>query len=93
MNLFARLSRPAIRALRATALAACVLSIAPCASVLAVTPIGMANPASKYCENRGGRVEMRRTSTGVAGWCHLPNGTVVDEWKLFRAGHPAMHRR
>lgn len=93
MNPFARLSRPATSSLRAMAIAAGVLSAAPCASALAVTPIGMANPASKYCENRGGRVEMRRTATGVTGWCHLPNGMLVEEWKLFRASHPAMHRR
>ncbi|WP_395371130.1 DUF333 domain-containing protein [Komagataeibacter diospyri] len=49
--------------------------------------IGMANPASVYCQQRGGTVEMRTTSQGVTGWCHLPDGTVMEEWALFRRDH------
>ncbi|WP_305069315.1 DUF333 domain-containing protein [Komagataeibacter sp. FNDCF1] len=51
--------------------------------------IGMANPASVYCQQRGGTLEMRRTEQGVTGWCHLPDGTVVEEWSLFRSSHSA----
>ena len=51
--------------------------------------IGMANPASLYCQQRGGTLEMRHTAQGVTGWCHLPDGTVVEEWSLFRSSHPA----
>lgn len=50
--------------------------------------IGMANPASVYCQQRGGTLEMRRTAQGTAGWCHLPDGTVVEEWALWRSQHP-----
>ncbi len=47
--------------------------------------VGMANPASVYCEQQGGRVEIRDGSEGQLGYCHLPDGRVVEEWELFRA--------
>ena len=49
--------------------------------------IGMANPASVYCQQRGGTLEMRSSPQGVTGWCHLPDGTVMEEWALFRRDH------
>ncbi|WP_010508334.1 putative hemolysin [Komagataeibacter europaeus] len=48
---------------------------------------GMANPASVYCQQRGGTLEMRPSPQGVTGWCHLPDGTVIEEWALFRRDH------
>jgi putative hemolysin len=45
----------------------------------------MGNPASAYCASLGGRVEIRREAAGEAGYCHLPDGRVVEEWQLFRA--------
>ncbi|WP_323368404.1 putative hemolysin [Komagataeibacter medellinensis] len=51
--------------------------------------IGMANPASVYCQKRGGTLEMRHTAQGTTGWCHLPDGTVVEEWALWRSHHSA----
>ena len=44
----------------------------------------MANPASKYCAELGGRLELRAEQAGEAGYCHLPDGTVMEEWQLYR---------
>lgn len=50
--------------------------------------IGMANPASVFCIKQGGRLEIKRNADGSEyGVCHLPNGTVVDEWDYFRSQH------
>lgn len=50
----------------------------------------IANPASEYCAKaKGGRVEIVTDESGAQkGMCHLPDGTVVDEWELFRKDHP-----
>ena len=45
-----------------------------------------ANPASVYCEKNGGRVEIVKTPTGEKGYCHLKDGSVMDEWTFFREG-------
>lgn len=69
----------------------CMLAmLAGCASATTTappTPIGMANPASRYCVEQGGRSEIRREPQGEAGYCHLPDGRVVDEWQFFREAH------
>lgn len=44
----------------------------------------MSNPASKYCAELGGRLEIRQEQAGQAGYCHLPDGSTVEEWQLFR---------
>lgn len=44
----------------------------------------MANPASKNCIRLGGQLEIRRETAGETGYCHLPDGRVVEEWALFR---------
>ena len=46
--------------------------------------VGMANPASQYCTQQGGKLELRNESEGQVGYCHLANGQVVEEWALFR---------
>lgn len=47
--------------------------------------VGMANPASVHCEKVGGKVEIEKDAQGnQKGICHLPDGTRVDEWELFR---------
>jgi uncharacterized protein len=51
-----------------------------------VPPRGMANmtnPASDYCVQMGGRLEIRRAAAGETGYCLLPDGSVVEEWALF----------
>lgn len=53
------------------------------------TPVGMANPASQYCEKKGGKVLMEKDREGnQRGICHLPDGERIDEWVLFRRDHP-----
>ena len=45
----------------------------------------MPNPASVYCEERGGKVELRQdASGGVAGICVFADGSECDEWAYFR---------
>ncbi|TDR89868.1 putative hemolysin [Enterovirga rhinocerotis] len=51
-------------------------------------PVGMANPASVHCVKLGGRLEIRNGPGGQTGYCHLPDGRVVEEWKLFRETNP-----
>lgn len=45
----------------------------------------IANPASENCIRLGGRLELREEAGGVVGYCHLPDGRVVEEWTLFRS--------
>lgn len=45
----------------------------------------MANPASVFCIEQGGKIEIRKTASGEVGYCHLPDGRVVEEWAFFRA--------
>lgn len=50
------------------------------------TPVAdMPNPASVYCEENGGTVELRQDALGgVAGICVFPDGSECDEWAYFR---------
>ncbi|MFT4098109.1 MAG: DUF333 domain-containing protein [Rhodoblastus sp.] len=45
----------------------------------------IANPASVYCVQRGGKLEIVTTKKGQIGICVLPNGRRIEEWKFFRA--------
>lgn len=51
--------------------------------------VGLPNPASAYCLEIGGTLEMREETGGTVGYCRLPDGRVVEEWTLFRQSHPA----
>src|SRR5512136_915896 len=45
----------------------------------------MANPASVYCEQKGGKLELRQDASGaVAGICIFPDGSECDEWAYYR---------
>lgn len=50
--------------------------------------LGTANPASTYCINQGGKLEIRNETNGQVGYCHLKKGQVVEEWEYFRANQP-----
>ncbi len=63
----------------AAALAACTQSTPT------PTPTGLANPASEYCASLGGRTEIRDETGGQVGYCRLPDGSVTEEWALYRA--------
>jgi putative hemolysin len=46
---------------------------------------GLPNPASVFCEQHGGRLELRTDPTGaVSGACLFPAGSECDEWAYFR---------
>ena len=51
--------------------------------------IGMANPASVYCQQKGGTLIPVQTAQGVSNNCKLPGGETIDEWALWRRDHPA----
>lgn len=65
-----------------------LVSLTACSSVQHKdsTPpkIGSPNPASQYCVEQGGKLEIKNEANGQVGYCHLPNGQVIEEWKLFR---------
>ena len=44
----------------------------------------MANPASVYCINHGGKLDIRATSSGQTGICVFSNGYECDEWNYFK---------
>ena len=43
----------------------------------------MNNPASAYCEELGGTVDL------ATGMCTLPDGTQIDEWELYNRDNPS----
>lgn len=68
-------------------LAGCASTVQPPAAGPAV---GMANPASVYCVERGGRSVIETDGAGAqTGFCHLPDGTKIEEWALYRRDRPA----
>ncbi len=46
--------------------------------------VQITNPASTFCIESGGTLEIVETPEGQMGNCTLPNGTVCEEWALFR---------
>jgi putative hemolysin len=44
----------------------------------------LANPASVFCVQSGGKSEIRKGARGQYGVCRLPDGRVVEEWAYFR---------
>ncbi len=48
----------------------------------AVIPLG--NPASVYCQEKGGRLEIKKGPQGEYGICHFKDGSECEEWKFFR---------
>lgn len=66
-----------------------IAGLATAGSAAAATPpkgaIGMPNPASVYCKDQGGTLEIRKGEKGDTGYCHLPDGRIIEEWALFRA--------
>lgn len=49
---------------------------------------GIANPASEFCVEQGGTVEIVEEADGQVGYCLLPDGSRVEEWEYFRANSP-----
>ncbi|WP_230844502.1 putative hemolysin [Acetobacter pasteurianus] len=49
----------------------------------------MPNPAAVYCIKKGGTLSTESTDKGQISYCHLPDGSVMEEWELFRRDNPA----
>lgn len=63
------------------------LTVAGCTNATAEADSAqIANPASENCIKLGGRLEFRNENGGKVGYCHLPDGRVIEEWALFRSG-------
>lgn len=45
--------------------------------------LGLANPASKYCEDVGGWIVLDESPERQAGYCHLLDGGIIEEWNFF----------
>jgi putative hemolysin len=43
----------------------------------------ISNPASEYCIENGGRLEIRKDLQGEAGFCIFENGNECEEWAFF----------
>ena len=46
--------------------------------------IGIVNPASVYCEEQGGKLEIRDEAEGQVGYCLFDDGSECEEWAFFR---------
>ena len=69
--------------MQGAALASAALSIFV---ILPGPALALANPASVFCAESGGRSEILQTASGAQlGVCILPGGQIVEEWAYFRA--------
>jgi putative hemolysin len=64
--------------------------LAACTQIATVRPeptdIGLPNPASVFCEQQGGRLEIRSDdSGGQVGVCIFADGSECEEWAFFRS--------
>ncbi|AWB32736.1 putative hemolysin [Orrella marina] len=50
--------------------------------------VQLPNPASVYCVERGGTIDIRESPQGDVSTCVLSDGTRVDEWEFYRRNHP-----
>ena len=54
-------------------------------SVTLTPVVGLANPASVFCQKQGFHLELRTDATGSqTGICHFPDGSQCDEWAYYR---------
>jgi putative hemolysin len=51
--------------------------------------VGMPNPASVYCIERGGTLDIQQRPGGDVTTCVLSDGSRVDEWEFYRRNHPS----
>ena len=47
-------------------------------------PKQIPNPASTYCFDNGGKIEMSQSDAGVQGICVFPDGSECEEWQYYR---------
>lgn len=85
---FSRLSQVALAVCAFGVLAGCEHSTED-QSRNSVRPLRIPNPAALYCTKKGGTLSMEHDAAkGQVGYCHLPDGTVMEEWALFRQDNP-----
>ncbi len=67
-------------------LAGCGQAPVPATSVPLPSPTaGIANPAAQFCEDSGGRSEIRTAADGSqVGFCFFSDGSECEEWAFFR---------
>jgi len=68
--------------------ASCSQGSAPSDSIAPTTSdsvVGLANPASQYCVEQGGQLNLVDETAGQVGYCTLPDGTRIEEWELFNS--------
>jgi putative hemolysin len=46
--------------------------------------VSVANPASTFCIENGGKLEIRDDATGQSGYCIFDDGTECEEWEYYR---------
>ncbi|MCB1308091.1 MAG: DUF333 domain-containing protein [Leptospiraceae bacterium] len=49
-----------------------------------IMPTEMPNPASEHCAQQGGQLVIMDEAKGQVGFCHFNDGSVCEEWDLFR---------
>ena len=47
-------------------------------------PVQIANPASVFCEEQGGKLELKTNDQGTYGICKFNDGSECEEWAFFR---------
>nr|WP_244193700.1 DUF333 domain-containing protein [Pantoea cypripedii] len=47
----------------------------------------MANPASVYCHDKGGKLSLISSNGQTTGYCTLPSGELIEEWALYHRDH------
>ncbi len=61
------------------------IALSACNTQTPTPSTGMANPASVYCEQNGGKLDIRTEPDGSQGGvCVFPDGSECDEWAYFR---------
>lgn len=59
--------------------------LSACSNKPAQQGVQLANPASVYCIQQGGKLQIVRDASGAEqGFCTLLDGRTVDEWAYFR---------
>jgi putative hemolysin len=59
-------------------------STIPIPSQVPVEPVQIANPASTYCVQKAGSLEIRDFVDGQKGFCIFEDNSECEEWKFFR---------
>jgi len=79
-------SRSLIAAITSVLLAGCISMLPPApAEAPGTKAVGLPNPASVQCVERGGTLLPQRDANGGEyALCALPDGSRCEEWALFR---------